>query len=138
MGWGNLRHTQGAGRGWGGGLFSVTATFHRQPGKQDNIDTFTEIQIIMLRLLSMTLRNTFKREEGGLGRLTGKGLGGRDGINTRRAGGLKTWNSQLKKTFKMQLYLKQKRFLSPRRSRGGGEPAAEDGAVLRGAARGRW
>lgn len=131
-------HTGGRNEGGGGGLFSVTATFHRQSGKQDNINTFTETQIIMLHLFSITLRNPFKREEGGLGMLTGEGLGGRDGINTRRAGEMKEMEQPAQKGFQNATIFGIKvRFLSPRRSRGGGEPAAEDGAVLRGAARGR-
>lgn len=70
--------------------------------------------------------------------LTGEGLGGRDGVNTRRAGEIKEMEQSAQKGFQnATIFGIKARFLSPRGSRGGGEPAAEDGAVLRGAARGR-
>lgn len=87
----------------GGGLFSVTATFHRQSGKQDNINTFTEIQIIMLHLFSITLRNPFEREVWGC--LLAKVWEVETVSTPGELEELKRWNSQLKKAFKMQLFL---------------------------------
>lgn len=54
------------------------------------------------------LRNTFKREEGGLETLTGKALGGRDGINTRRAGGMKEMEQSAQTGFQNATVLEKK------------------------------